>query len=509
MSSKSIITAVVLIGLGIIFGVVLVSSFKGVDVSFAGEDVKLGSANAPVKANATLLALNEAFHEVGEAVTPSVVYIRVESKPSEGSDDDAQRFFHFFNIPRQGPQTPEVGAGSGVIINEKGYILTNNHVVENAIAKGIEVTLADTRKFRGKLVGTDKLTDLAVVKIDADNLSVATLGNSDNVEVGHIVFAIGNPLELRSTMTEGIVSALGRNLRIIDDNQSGLVIENFIQTDAAVNPGNSGGPLVNISGEVIGVNSAIATTNARYQGYSFAIPINLAKKVAGDLIKFGKVRRGYIGVRIQDVDAITAKAAGLSKAEGVFVRDVNKNSAGEAAGLQSGDIILSVDGKAVDSPNSLQSLVANYYPGDKISLKVFRNGKTLEKSVVLKSIDEVEQVASNKESDDSKEMPKESSASRKVTLDDLGLTVKALDAATKKSIGEDNGVVVDNVDPYGPAFERGLTQGDVILSVGTDKIKDPDQFKSAIKRLNPGDAVMLRVKGNDKTIRYVAIELPK
>ncbi len=357
MSSKSIITAVVLIGLGIIFGVVLVSSFKGVEVTFAGEDVKLGSSSVPVKANPTLLALNEAFHEVGEAVTPAVVYIRVESKPSEGSDDDAQRFFHFFNIPHQTPQAPEVGAGSGVIINEKGYILTNNHVVENAIAKGIEVTLADTRKFRGKLVGTDKLTDLAVVKIDANSLPVATLGNSDNVEVGHIVFAIGNPLELRSTMTEGIVSALGRNLRIIDDNQSGLAIENFIQTDAAVNPGNSGGPLVNVNGEVIGINSAIATTNARYQGYSFAIPINLAKKVAGDLIKFGKVRRGYIGVRIQDVDAITAKAAGLPKAEGVFVRDVNKNSAGEAAGLQSGDIILSVDGKAVDSPNSLQSLL--------------------------------------------------------------------------------------------------------------------------------------------------------
>ncbi|HEY6952652.1 MAG TPA: trypsin-like peptidase domain-containing protein, partial [Bacteroidota bacterium] len=288
MSSKSVITAVVLISLGIIFGVVLVSSFRGVDISFAGEDVKLGAASAPVKPNSTMMALNEAFHEVGKAVTPAVVYIRVESKPSDNADDDSQRFFHFFNIPHQGQPMPEVGAGSGVIINEAGYILTNNHVVENAMSKGIEVTLSDTRKFRGKLVGTDKLTDLAVVKIDADNLPVATLGNSDAVEVGHIVFAIGNPLELRSTMTEGIVSALGRNLRIIDDNGSGFAIENFIQTDAAVNPGNSGGPLVNISGEVVGINSAIATTNARYQGYSFAIPINLAKKVATDLIKFGK-----------------------------------------------------------------------------------------------------------------------------------------------------------------------------------------------------------------------------
>lgn len=509
MSSKSVIMAVALIGLGIIFGVVLVSSFKGVDVSFAGEDVKLGATSAPVKPNSTLMALNEAFHEVGKAVTPSVVYIRVESKPSEGKDDDSQRFFHFFNIPHQMPQTPEVGAGSGVLINESGYILTNNHVVENAMAKGIEVTLSDTRTFRGKLIGTDKLTDLAVVKIDADNLPVATLGNSDGVEVGHIVFAIGNPLELRSTMTEGIVSALGRNLRIIDDNHSGFAIENFIQTDAAVNPGNSGGPLVNINGEVIGINSAIATTNARYQGYSFAIPINLAKKVAADLIKFGKVRRGYIGVRIQDVDAVTAKAAGLPKAEGVFVRDVNKNSSGEAAGLQSGDIILSVDGKEVDSPNSLQSIVANYYPGDAINLKVFRDGKMIDKKVVLKSMDEEGEVASNQTSESDDEAPKDPASSKKVTIDDLGLTVKSLDSATMKSIGEDKGVVVDNVDPLGPANERGLTQGDVIISVGSQKVANPEQFQSAIKKLKPGDAVMMRVKGSDKRTRYVAIEMPK
>ena len=506
MSSKSVLTAVALIGLGIIFGIVLVSSFKGVDTSFAGEDVRLGGPTAPVKPNATLLALNDAFHEIGKTVTPAVVYIQVESK---SSDNDAQQFFHFFNMPRQSPRVPEVDAGSGFIINENGYILTNNHVVENAVEKGIEVTLSDTRKFRAKLIGRDKLTDLAVVKIDADNLPVASLGNSDNVEVGHIVFAIGNPLELRSTMTEGIVSALGRNLRIIDDNNTGFAIENFIQTDAAVNPGNSGGPLVNISGEVIGINSAIATTNQRYQGYSFAIPINLAKKVATDLIKFGKVRRGYIGVRIQDVDAVTAKAAGLDKAEGVFVRDVNKNSAGEAAGLKAGDIILSVDGKNVDSPNALQSIVASHYPGDEVALRVFRDGKTIEKKVALKSMDESAELASNDEPESDDSSSKEPASSSKVTVDDLGLTVKALDAATKKSSGEEKGVVVDNVEPLGPANERGLVQGDVILSVGSQKIESPSQFQSALKKLKPGDAVMLRVKGSDKTVRYVAIEMPK
>ena len=216
------------------------------------------------------------------------------------SQEDPSQFFHRFfgpdfkfDMPKRGP---EVGAGSGVIITANGYILTNNHVVANAKKNGIKVQLFDTREFKAKLIGTDKYTDLAVIKIDADNLPVAALGNSDDVEVGHIVFAIGAPLGLKSTMTQGIVSALGRNIGIIGDAYG---IENFIQTDAAVNPGNSGGPLVNINGEVIGINSAIATTNARYQGYSFAIPLNLAKQVATDIIKYGKFRRGFLGVQIR------------------------------------------------------------------------------------------------------------------------------------------------------------------------------------------------------------------
>jgi serine protease Do len=508
MSSKSVITAVVLIGLGIIFGVVLVSSFKGVDLSFAREDVKLGAQSAPVKPNATLLALNEAFHEVGKAVTPSVVYIRVISKSSDDSQDDSQRFFHWFNIPQQSPM-PEVGAGSGVIINESGYILTNNHVVDNAVKKGIEVTLSDTRKFTGKLVGTDKYTDLAVVKIDAQDLPVASLGNSDEVEVGHIVFAVGNPLELRSTMTEGIVSALGRQLGIITDNNTGLRIEDFIQTDAAVNPGNSGGPLVNVSGEVIGINSAIATTNARYQGYSFAIPINLAKKVATDLIRYGTVRRGYIGVQITPVDAVKAKAVGLPKAEGVFVDGVNDKSAGEEAGLQAGDVILSVDGKPVDSPNALQTTVARKYPGDQITLRIFRDQKTIEKKVVLKALDQAGPVAANDQPIEEESTTNENASSKRVTIDDLGLTVRALDSATKKSTSTEKGVVVEKVEPLGPANERGLSQGDVILSVGSQQVANPEQFQSTIKRLRPGDAVMLRVKGSDKKTKYVAIEMPK
>jgi serine protease Do len=513
MSFRSVITAVFLIGLGIIFGVVLVSSFKGVSPSFAGEDVRLGANEAPVKANPSLIALNEAFHNISKAVTPTVVYIKVETKPQSSSDeDDSQRFFHFFpdfkfEMPKR---MPEIGAGSGVIISSNGYILTNNHVVDNAKSNGIEVQLHDTRKFKAKLVGSDKFTDLAVIKIEEDGLPTATLGNSDEVEVGHIVFAIGNPLGLTSTVTQGIVSALSRPLGIIDDNRTGYAIENFIQTDAAVNPGNSGGALVSITGEVVGINTAIATTNARYQGYSFAIPINLAKKVANDIIKYGKVRRGYIGVRIEVADAVIAKAAGLDKAQGVFVREVNPGSAGEEAGLEAGDIILQVDGKEVNTPNQLQTIIASHYPGETVTLKVWRKKRTIEKKITLKPRDEdEEEVLPARERRQKEPEPKEKISSKKIDVAQLGIVVRALDGTLKKKYEVDNGVLVEDVDLMSAAQERGLIKGDVIVAVGDKSVSSPDEFESEIKKLKPGDAVMLRVKGENKKTRFVAIEMPK
>jgi serine protease Do len=403
-------------------------------------------------------------------------------------------------------------------LTANGYILTNNHVVEDAMEGGIKVQLSDTREYNAKLIGTDKLTDLAVVKVDAADLQPANIGNSDEVEVGHIVFAIGSPLGLKSTMTQGIVSALGRPLGIISDGRTenaGYAIENFIQTDAAVNPGNSGGPLVDINGTVVGVNSAIATTNARYQGYSFAIPINLAKKVATDIIKFGKTRRGYIGVQIQTVDAVTAKASGLEKTRGVIVSVVTPKSAGEAAGIEAGDIILSVDGKEVNSSNSLQTTVANYYPGDEVTLKMWRGRRMIEKKVTLKPREEdsAEVVPAT---DKRKAEPEERTPTvSRVEVEKLGLTIRSLDANARKAYDTDKGVLIENVEPLGPAQERGLNQGDVILGVGNvdgvgeQSIASPDQFEKSMSRLKQGDAVMLRVKGADKRTRFVAIEMPK
>jgi Trypsin-like serine proteases, typically periplasmic, contain C-terminal PDZ domain len=510
MSTKSIFAAVFLISLGIIFGVVLVSSFKGVDFSFAGGDVKLGAQQVPIKQNSTLQALNDAFHTVSKTVTPSVVFVKVEMDQESDSQDDGGQFFHRFfgpdfkfDMPKRGP---EIGAGSGVIITADGYILTNNHVVTSAKKNGIKVQLSDTREYKAKLIGTDKYTDLAVIKIDADNLPVATLGNSDEVEVGHIVFAIGAPLGLKSTMTQGIVSALGRNIGIIGDEYG---IENFIQTDAAVNPGNSGGPLVNINGEVVGINSAIATTNARYQGYSFAIPLNLAKQVATDIIKYGKFRRGFLGIGIRPVDAVTAKAAGLDKAKGVWVENVAKDAAGEKAGVEYGDIILTVDGKEVNSPQELQTTVASKHPGSIVMLGIWRDKKSIEKKAELGSRDEEGEAIAEKTKNDKGESDSDSDAEKAVTVKELGVTVTSIDSKTKKRYEVEKGVLVSNIEDMSPAQDRGLKKGDVVTEVGGQKVSTPDQFESSVKKLKPGDAVMLRVKGEDKKMRFVPIEMPK
>lgn len=517
ISTKSVVVAVLLIALGIVFGVTLVSTFKGVDMSFATQDVKIGAQSKPSSAHPALKALNEAYQSVAKEVTPTVVYITVVSQSRTESNDQRNRWFRFFGpdfeIPR--PQ-PEVGAGSGVILTSDGYILTNNHVVGNAVSDGIEVTLSDNRVFKNaKLIGTDKYTDLAVIKVNAKDLATPRLGNSDEVEVGQIAFAFGNPLGLTSTMTQGIISATGRGqLGIIagelrDRDEASYSIENFIQTDAAVNPGNSGGALVNINGEVIGINTAIATTNARYQGYSFAIPMNLARKVATDLIKFGKVRRGYIGVVIQTVDATMAKAKGLDKPKGVLVQQVNAGSAGETAGVKAGDVILTVDGREVRTSNELQTIVAAKYPGETVVLKILRDGNLIEKKVVLKARDEDEETVASTDTKTEPSKPRETGGPSRLELEDLGMTVRNLDSNLKKSYETEAGVLVESVEPLSEAQKRQLRPSDVILSVGDQPVTSVSQFEQSLKKKKPGDAVLMRVKGADKSTRFVAVEIPQ
>ncbi|MGB9664853.1 MAG: S1C family serine protease, partial [Ignavibacteria bacterium] len=377
MEKKKIFATLSLILMGVVFGVILATGFNWVKPGYGLSQI--GSPNPLVNVNQDVQKLNEAFIKVAEAVTPTVVYIETKTS-ADIVDMPEHEFFKDFPFFKDLPKQPQVGTGSGVIISSDGYIVTNNHVVNDA--KSISVILNDKRKFTAELVGTDPLTDLAVIKIDAKNLTPAYLGNSDDVKVGQWVLAIGNPLGLTSTVTAGIVSAIGRGgLRLIQDSYG---IEDFIQTDAAINPGNSGGALVDLNGAVIGINTAIASRTGYYQGYGFAIPVNIVKTVAKDLIDFGKVKRGYIGVQIREVDNATAKALGLEKTQGVIVESLVEGGAAKDAGIEEGDVILSIDGKEVYKPNDLQSYVASKHAGDKVKLKIFRNGKTFEKEITLR-----------------------------------------------------------------------------------------------------------------------------
>lgn len=273
-------------------------------------------------------------------------------------------------------------SGSGVIVSDDGFIVTNNHVIEDA--ERVEVVMYNNRSYNAKVVGHDPTTDLALLKIDAFDLPFVRYGDSDKVMPGEWVLAVGNPFELNSTVTAGIVSAKARNIGILAD-QNQYQIESFIQTDAAVNPGNSGGALVNLKGELIGINTAIATPTGTYAGYSFAVPVALVKKVMDDLLMYGKVQRGLLGVMINDVDALVARRFELPTTTGVYVSYVNENSAAEDAGILPGDVIVGINGNIVTNVSELQEIVARYRPGDNISVTYLREGKTSKVSATLKN----------------------------------------------------------------------------------------------------------------------------
>ncbi len=507
--NKQILTSLVLLTAGIIIGAIVVSNLSGgVDLGFARSgDVKLG-APAPIQnPDPTVKALSNNFVAVAKAVTPSVVAITVTTSGKSRQQNMPRDMFHFFGPDFKMPEPePGQGYGSGVIITADGYVVTNNHVVEDAEPSGIEVVLPDKVRYKGRLVGTDPSTDLAVLKIEAKDLRVAALGNSDDVQVGEWVLAIGNPLGLTSTVTAGIVSAMGRNIGIIQGNYG---IENFIQTDAAINPGNSGGALVNMSGEVIGINSAIATTNARYQGYGFAVPINLLKTVAADLIRDGKVRRGYIGVSLApEVDQTMANALGLKEPKGVLINELVKDGAGEAAGLKAGDLVLSINGHEVNAPGELQSFVAQRHPGDVVALKVYRDGKIIDKSVTLKTRRE-EPVATG-EPARPKEEDAEVTAQQPLTLDAIGMSIRPLTPEDRKTFDVDGGVVVAEVKPYSEAFNRQIRKGDVILEADRKDVASPVELKKIFDARKPGDSVLLRLKRDaSKQPAFIAVQIPK
>jgi serine protease Do len=313
------------------------------------------------------------FLATAKQVTSGVVHIRTAYGPGDFSLNPLQSYEH-----------PVHSSGSGVIISDDGYIVTNNHVIEDAT--NVEVVMNNNQRYYAKIIGTDPSTDLALLKIKAKNLPFVRYGNSDNIAAGEWVLAIGNPFDLNSTVTAGIVSAKARNIGILRD-RNNLQVEAFLQTDAAVNPGNSGGALVNLKGELIGVNTAIATSSGGYQGYSFAIPVSLVKKVMDDLLEYGKVQRGLLGIEIADVNAMIAENFNLPVSQGVLINGVRENSAAEESGLQEGDVIVGIDGRTINSVSELQEWVARNRPGKEIHVSFLRSGKKGEVKARLRNSD--------------------------------------------------------------------------------------------------------------------------
>jgi serine protease Do len=514
MNKKTLFTAIGLIFIGIVIGVVALTGlqFTGIGSAQERKSASIGNATyTPTPAMTWLKSMNQAFIDVASIVKPTVVSIDVSAKTStaripndrfhnfEDEEKEGDLFRFFFRPPGGLNEMPIRGSGSGVIISADGYIITNHHVVKDAAEKGtITVILDDKREYKAKFIGSDPLTDIAVIKIDAQDLPPIAFANSDSVQVGEWVLAVGNPFSLASTVTAGIVSAIGRNIGIIGDSYG---VESFIQTDAAVNPGNSGGALVNIDGKLVGINTAIATRNGGYQGYSFAVPSNIAKAVAEDLIKYGKISRGYIGVQIKPVDATAAKALGLPKPEGAWVQQLVKGGAAEGAGIKEGDVIVSVDGRKVSAPNDLQAYIARKHAGDEVVVRVWRDGKERDIRVTLKPRTDEKQLVSNP--------APEAQDSAPLKLKELGLDVKDLTDSDKRRYEVDYGVRVSDLQPFGQAATRGIMKGDVILEVNGEKVYSVSDFKSAIAKIKQGEAALFRIRRADKSTQFVAIELGK
>ncbi len=332
------------------------------------------------------------FTAAAATVTPAVVHVMTEYSPQASQNDAAMRMDPFLrqffgddfeqNHGRGRQQGPQQGSGSGVIIAANGYIVTNNHVIDKA--SKIEVVMDDKRKFEAELVGKDPNTDLALLKVKADNLPFIRYGNSDDVKVGEWVLAVGNPFNLNSTVTAGIISAKGRNINILR-REDGMGIESFLQTDAVVNPGNSGGALVNLSGNLIGINSAIASQTGSFVGYSFAVPSSIVSKVIDDLLKYKVVQRALLGVQIREIDATLASEKKLENLKGVYVMSAGKNSAAAEAGLKEGDVITEINGAKVNTSSQLQEQVARFRPGDKIKVSYLRDGRERNASATLRN----------------------------------------------------------------------------------------------------------------------------
>ena len=397
------------------------------------------------------------FTYAAESAVDAVVYVKVVSREAVRNP---QSIFDFFFGYGATPQERErVGSGSGVIIREDGYIVTNNHVIEGATE--IEVTLTNNKTFKAELIGADPATDVALIKVDAQGLPTIPFGDSDRLRLGEWVLAIGSPYNLRSTVTAGIVSAKGRS---IPDNSREFKIESFIQTDAAVNPGNSGGALVDKAGNLVGINTAIVSQTGAYAGYSFAVPVNIVKKIVSDLIDFGSVRRAVLGVTMSPVTQEIADKMKLSSLNGVYIVEVSPGSAAEKAGVRKEDILIAIDSVKITNASSVQEMVNSFSPGDKAVLTVIRDGR--EKDLEVKFQGTAEENGTVTEDG---------------SVAFYGSRIDEVSRETKERLGIKSGVEIVSVGP-GTIMEAGVTEGFVILYVNDEPVSKPQDVINIIKK---------------------------
>lgn len=399
------------------------------------------------------------FTLAAEKTVNAVVHVRTESEV----DTPYNPWMELFGY-EEGEAQVQHGSGSGVIISNDGYIVTNNHVIEGATK--ISISLNNNKSYNGRIIGTDPSTDIALIKIDEENLPSVTFGDSDKLRIGEWVVAVGNPFDLTSTVTAGIVSAKARNINLLrgDANRDIFPIESFIQTDAAVNPGNSGGALVNTAGELVGINTAIASRTGSYSGYSFAVPSSMVEKITRDLMEYGNVQRAFIGIRIGDVSELMAEELGLDEVSGVYVNELTENGAAHAAGIQAGDVILKVGGKDVSNVAELQERVSRYRPGDTLSVEVWRDAQIKRVSVVLRNKDGLATI-------DKKPV--------RNFVNFLGADLSNLGDSERKQLGIEGGAKVIGLHE-GKLSRSGVKRNFIITEVNGQKISDSKELVDAL-----------------------------
>jgi serine protease Do len=487
-------------------GVLLASGMEWTAGSHAATLLQQPPAASEVR---PLAELSEAFVAISEAVTPAVVSIYTERTQRVTARGRAlpEEFREFFGIPPEGEggEVPMPGTGSGFLISRDGYVMTNNHVVEGA--EQIKVTLMDRTVHDARIIGRDPTTDVAVIKLDGEDFPAVLFGDPQETRVGEWVLAIGNPLGLDFTVTAGIVSAKGRPLQILQNSlegeAAGYAVESFIQTDAAINPGNSGGPLVNIDGRVIGINSAIASQTGFNAGYGFAVPIDLARRVAEDLIRYGAVRRPILGVRIRDIFVEDMEYYELPAVAGVLIQDFSmENSPAEAAGLRSGDVIVAVNDDPVSQVNELQGRILTQRPGEEVELTYIRNGDRREATVRLV---QATGAAFAEPASESAPRGSTSGAGR------LGVSVAPLtpELAREYEIsGAAGGLVVTDVQRYSAAGRARIFPGMRLESVNGQPVASPEDFGRLIESRAPGEVVSLNLRDRGGALLIVNIRIP-